>query len=357
MVTSMKAKAESRKSEVKARFMRACGRAVPFRLSPLALRLGAAVAFALALGAAGASAGAQSFPSRPIRFLVPFGPGGVGDITARVVAQKMSASLGQQVIVDNRPSAGGIVATELVARSEPDGYTLLLLNNSHGISQSLFNKLPYDAYRDFVPISTISTFSVVVLASPDSKLRSVKDLIAQAKAAPGKLTVGTIQIGSTQNLSAELFKSMAGIDVLTVPFTNSGAVQTALRSNNVQVAFEITAPVIGQIRSGGLRALAVSTATRYAGLPDVPTVVESGVPGYQVTSWNGVAAPARTPKATIAVLHKAVAVAVNAPDTRTRFRELGADSWATTPEAFREFFAAEIVKWRKVIEGSKIPKQ
>jgi tripartite-type tricarboxylate transporter receptor subunit TctC len=357
MVTNMKAKVGRRKAEVTAWGFYLRRRIESFRLSPFAFRLGTAAAFALALVVTSASAGAQPFPTRPVRFLVPFGPGGVGDITARVVAQKMSATLGQQVIVDNRPSAGGIVATELVARAEPDGYTLLLLNNSHGISQSLFNKLPYDAYRDFAPISTISTFSVVVLVSPDSKLRSVKDLIAQARAAPGKLTVGTIQIGSTQHLSAELFKSMAGIDVLNVPFTNSGAVQTALRSNNVQVAFEITAPVIGQIRSGGLRALAVSPAARYAGLPDVPTVAESGVPGYAVTSWNGVAAPARTPRAIITALNKAITDAVNAPDTRTRFRELGADSWATTPEAFREFFAAEISKWRKVIEAAKIPKQ
>jgi tripartite-type tricarboxylate transporter receptor subunit TctC len=328
-----------------------------FRHSPFALRHWAAAALAALLAFAGAAASAQAYPVRPIRFLVPFGPGGVGDITARAVAQKMSASLGQQVIVDNRPSAGGIVATELVARADPDGYTLLLLNNSHAISQTLFTRLPYDAGRDFVPISTISTFSVVVLVGPDSKLRSLKDLITQAKAAPGKLTVGTIQIGSTQHLSAELFKSMAGIDVLNVPFTNSGAVQTALRGNQVQAAFEITAPVIGQIKSGGLRALAVSPAARFAGLPDVPTVAESGVPGYQVTSWNGVAAPARTPRAVVTALNKAITDAVNAPDTRSRFQDLGADAWATTPDAFRHFFAAEIAKWRKVIEGAKIPKQ
>jgi tripartite-type tricarboxylate transporter receptor subunit TctC len=327
----------------------------PFRLPPFDFRLGMAAAAMLAL--ISASVSAQPFPSRPIRFLVPFGPGGVGDITARAVAQKMGASLGQQVIVDNRPGAGGIVATELVARAEPDGHTLLLLNNSHAISQSLFTKLPYDAARDFAPVSTISTFSVVVLVAPDSKLRTLKDFVAQAKASPGKLTVGTIQIGSTQHLSAELFKSLAGIDVLNVPFTNSGAVQTALRGNNVQVAFEITAPVIGLIKSGSLRALAVSPSARFPGLPDVPTVAEAGVPGYQVTSWNGIAAPARTPRAVVALLHKATAEAVNAADTRQRFQELGAESYASTPEEFRAFFAAEIAKWRKVIETAKIPKQ
>ncbi len=222
---------------------------------------------------------------------------------------------------------------------------------------SLFKKLPYDVAKDFAPVSTISTFSVVILTSPDSPLRSLKDLIAPAKASPGKLTVGTIQIGSTQHLSAELFKSMAGIDVLNVPFPNTGAVLTALRGNNIQVAFEVMAPVIGQIKGGGLRALAVSPATRFAGLPDVPTVAEAGVPGYQVTSWNGIAAPARTPRAIVNVLNKAVTDAVNSADVKQRFQELGVEARSATPEAFREFFATEIVKWNKVIETAKIPKQ
>ena len=312
----------------------------------------------IAVAACSTAAFAQgSYPSRPIRFLVPFGPGGVGDITARAVAQKMSAALGQQVIIDNRPSAGGIIATEIVAKAEPDGYTLLLLNNSHAISQTLFRKLPYDATKAFVPVSTISTFSVVILVPPDSKLRSLKDLIAQAKASPGKLAMGTIQIGSTQHLSSELFKSMAGIDILHVPFTNSGAVQTALRGNQVQIAFEITAPVIGQIKSGGLRALAASPAKRFAGLPDVPTVAEAGVPGYQVSSWNGIAVPAKTPKAIVNRLNQAAVDAVNSPDIRSRFQELGAESRPDTPEGFQKFFAAEVAKWRKVIEGANIPQQ
>jgi tripartite-type tricarboxylate transporter receptor subunit TctC len=314
-----------------------------------------AVFIVLAGVAAGASA--QSYPIKPIRFLVPFGPGGVGDITARVVAQKMSAALGHQVIVDNRPSAGGVIATELVAKSEPDGYTLLLLNNAHAISQTLFRKLPYDVARDFAPVSTISTFSVVVLVSPESPLRSLKELIAQARANPGKLTVGTIQLGSTQNLSAELFKSMAGIDVLTVPFTNTGAVLTALRGNNVQVAFEITAPVIGLVRGGGLRALAVSPPTRFPGLPNVPTVAEAGLPGYEVTSWNGIAVPARTPKATVSLLNRIITEAVTSADVRQRFQELGAEARPSTPEAFRQMLVSEIAKWDKVIEIAKIPRQ
>lgn len=312
----------------------------------------------IAVTACSTAAFAQgAYPSRPIRFLVPFGPGGVGDITARAVAQKMSTALGQQVVVDNRPSAGGIIATEIVAKAEPDGHTLLLLNNSHAITHTLFRKLPYDATKAFMPVSTISTFSVVILVPPDSKLRSLKDLIAQAKASPGKLTMGTIQIGSTQHLSSELFKSMAGIDILHVPFTNSGAVQTALRGNQVQIAFEITAPVIGQIKNGSLRALAASPAKRFPGLPDVPTVSEAGVPGYQVSSWNGIAVPAKTPKAVVNRLNKVIVDAVNSPDVRSRFQDLGAESRPDTPEGFQKFFLAEIAKWRKVIEGANIPRQ
>jgi len=321
------------------------------------LRTRLQVAMLFVLAGIAATAPAQTYPARPVRLLVPFGPGGVGDITARAVAQKVGAALGQQVIIDNRPSAGGVVATELVAKSEPDGYTLLLLNNAHAVSQSLFKKLPYDAAKDFVPISTISTFSVVVLVAPESPLRSLKELISYARSNPGKLTVGTIQIGSTQHLSAELFKSLAGIDVLNVPFQNTGAVLTALRGNNVQVAFEIMAPVIGQVRGGGLRALAVSPATRFPGLPDVPTVAEAGVPGYQVTSWNGVAAPVKTPRAIVARLHRAVADALAAPDIRQRFQELGVEARPATPEEFRELLVAEIAKWKNVIEKANIPRQ
>jgi tripartite-type tricarboxylate transporter receptor subunit TctC len=309
------------------------------------------------LAAVSTTASAQSYPAKPIRFLVPFGPGGVGDITARVVAQKIGASLGQQIVVDNRPGAGGIVASELVAKSAPDGYTLLLLNNAHAVSMSLFKSLPYDTLRDFAPVSSISTFSIVLLVNTDSPIRSVKDLIASAKASPGKLNAGTIQIGATQHLSSELFKSMAGIDIVHVPFTNTGAVLTGLRGGSVQIAFEFIAPVVGQVKAGALRALAVSTRTRFAGLPDVPTVHEAGVPGYEVMSWNGIAAPAGTPKAVIDRLNRAITEALAMPDVKQRFQELAVDARPDTPEGFRKLVASEIVKWGKVIETARIPKQ
>ena len=315
----------------------------------------AALCAALALAAA--DAGAQTFPSRPIRLLVPFGPGGVGDLTARTVAQKMGASLGQQVIIDNRPGAGGIVASELVAKAEPDGYTMLLLNNQHAISMALFKSLPYDTLRDFAPVSPIATFSLVLMVNPDSPLKSAKDLIAAARANPGKLNIGTIQIGATQHLATELFKSMARVDWVHVPYTNTGLLLAGLRGNSVNVAFEFIAPVIGQIRAGQFRALAVTTRSRYSALPDIPTVDESGVPGFEVTSWNGIGVPAKTPRAVIDRLNRAINEALAAPDVKQRFQDLAVETFPGTPDSYRKHIAGEIAKWTKVIETAKIPKQ
>jgi len=313
---------------------------------------------ALALLAAIATGtSAQGFPTKPIRFLVPFGPGGVGDITARVAAQKMSESLGQQVIIDNRPGAGGVVASQVVAKAEPDGYTMLLLNNAHAISMALFKSLPYDTLRDFAPVGSLGTFSLVVMVNPDSPFKSVKDLVASARSNPGKLNVGTIAIGATQHLSTELFKSMAGTDWVHVPYTNTGLLLAGLRSNSVHVAFEFIAPVIGPIKSGQFRALAVSTRNRFSGLPDVPTVQESGVPGFDVSSWNGLGVPAKTPRPIIERLNRALNEALAAPDVRQRFAEQAVDVFPSTPEAYRKHIAAEIAKWTKVIEVAKIPKQ
>ena len=321
-----------------------------FRLSPFAFLLFCALA-------ATAGAAQQSYPTKPIRFLVPFGPGGVGDLTARVVAQRMSATLGQQVITDNRPSAGGIVAAETVAKAEPDGYTMLLLNNQQAISMALFKSLPYDTLRDFAPVGSLGTFSLVVMVTPDSPLKSAKDLIASARGNPGKLNVGTIQIGATQHLSTELFKSMAGVEWVHVPYPNTGLLLAGLRSNSVQLAFEFIAPVIGQIRTGQFRALAVSTRNRYSALPDVPTLHESGVAGFDVSSWNGLGVPAKTPRPVIDRLNKALNEALASPEVKQRFAELAVDTFPSTPEAYRKHIAAEIAKWTKVIETAKIPKQ
>jgi tripartite-type tricarboxylate transporter receptor subunit TctC len=314
-------------------------------------------ACALALAALAAGALAQSYPTRPVRILVPFAAGGVADITARVVSQYMSTAMGQQVLVENRPSAGGIIASEAVAKSEPDGYTLLFLTNGNAVSVSLFKSLPYDTVKDFAPVSTVGFFDLVLVVDSASKIGSVRELVAYSKANPNKLNIGTINPGSTQNLAAELFKSLSGIDAQIVPFKATPAVITALKGGDVQAAFEILAPVMGQIKGGTLKPLAVTSDRRYAGLPDVPTVAESGVPGYQASSWNGIAAPSKTPKPVIERLNREVNAAVAAPEVRKRLGELGVEARAGTPDALRELLVSEIAKWKAVIERAKIEKQ
>ncbi len=300
---------------------------------------------------------AQSYPSKPIRLLVPFGPGGVGDITSRAVMQKMSEAIGQQIIIDNRPSAGGIVATETVAKSDPDGYTLYLMNNTNAVSAAMFKKLPYDTVRDFETVSTIGGFSIVVLVSPDSPVKTTKDLIAQAKASNGKYNIGSINIGTTQHLSAELLKSMAALDMTTVPFNNTAGVLTALRGGSVQIAMEFLPPVLGQIRANTLRAVAVSSLARSPILPNVPTLAESGLPGYEVNSWNGIAAPAKTPKAIVEKLNKEIHAAVNSPLITQRFQELGVSQNLSTPEGMRKVLVGDIAKWNALIDKAKIQRQ
>jgi len=292
-----------------------------------------------------------------VKIVVPFAAGGVADITARVLSQKMSGSMGQQVIVENRPSAGGIIASEAVAKAEPDGYTLLFITNGNAVSASLFKSLPYDTVNDFATVSTVGFFDLVMVVNSDSKIGSVGELIAFSKANPNKLNIGTINIGSTQNLAAELFKSMSGIDAQVVPFKATPAVITALKSNDVAVAFEILAPVLAQIKGGALKALAVTSDKRFAELPNVPTVAESGVRGYQAASWNGVAAPGRTPRAIVDRLNREINAALASSDVKLRLQGLGIDARGSTPEGLRELLVSEIAKWKAVIERAKIEKQ
>jgi tripartite-type tricarboxylate transporter receptor subunit TctC len=303
------------------------------------------------------AAQAQTYPSKPVKILVPFAPGGVADITARVLAQRLSETMGHPVLVDNRPSAGGIVASEAVAKADPDGYTLLFMTNGNAVSASLFKSLPYDTVKDFAPVSTVGFFDIVLLVNTDSPYKTAGDLIAQVKSNPGKFNFGSINIGSTQNLSAELFKSMAGLEVQAVPFKGTPEVIMALKRNDIQLGFEITAPAMAQIKGGAVRAIGIASRKRFAGLPDVPTVTESGLPGYFASSWNAVAAPAKTPPAVIEKLNREINAAMNSPAVKQRLQELGVDAHAGTPDALKDLLAAEIVKWRAVIERAKIPKQ
>ena len=307
--------------------------------------------------AGSAAAFAQEYPTKPVRIIVGFAPGGVADITVRIVAQKLSERLKQQFVVENRPSAGGIIAAEAVAKAPADGYTLLLISNGNAVSASLFKKLSYDPVKDFATVSQIGYFGLAMVTGNESKLKTVKDVVAAAKADPGKLTVGTIGIGSTQHLSAELFKSLAGIDFTVVPFKSSSEVLTALKGGDVQLGFEILAPVMAQVKGGGLRALAVTTQTRFPGLPGVPTVIESGVPGYDVASWNGIAAPVKTSRAVVQLLNKEINAVLALPDVKQRFDELGVVPQGGTPEELGALLTKEIAKWKDVVEKAKIEKQ
>jgi len=308
-------------------------------------------------GAFAVLATAQTWPSKPVRLVVGFAPGGVADITARVVAEKLSGRLGQQVIVDNRPSAGGIVAAEAVARAEPDGHTLLLMTNGNAVSASLFRALPYDTLADFAPVSTLGFFDVAIVVPADSKIDSVQGLLAYAKANPGKLNIGTINVGSTQNLAAELFRSATALDATVVPYKGSPAVITALRGHDVQAAFEMLAPVIPQAKGGAVRILAVTSDRRFPGLPDVPTVAESGVPGYAATSWNAVAAPAKTPRAVVDRLNREINEVLKLQEVVAKLAAQGVTARGGTPEDLRRLVAADVDKWRRVIEQAKIERQ
>jgi tripartite-type tricarboxylate transporter receptor subunit TctC len=300
---------------------------------------------------------AQGFPTKPIRIVLPFGPGGVADISTRALAPELAKGLGQQVVVENRPGAGGVVAASEVARADPDGHTLLLLTNGQATATALFKSLPYDPVNDFAHISTFGFFGLAIVTDAKSPHKTLQEVIAAAKANPGKHNIGSIAIGSTQYLSAALFRSTAGVDMQLIPYKATPEVFIALRNQDVMIGFEILAPVLGQVRSGALRAVAVTGSKRFAGLPDVPTAIESGVAGYEVAAWNGLAAPGKTPRAVIERIAQETAKAVASPDVQKRFADVGVEGRASTPAEFRDFFISESQRWGKVVEAAKIPKQ
>jgi tripartite-type tricarboxylate transporter receptor subunit TctC len=299
----------------------------------------------------------QAYPSKPVRIVLPFGPGGVADITTRTIAPRMSEGLGQQVVVENMPSAGGIRASETVARAAPDGHTLLLLTNGNAVSQALFKSLPYDPMSDFAMISTVGFFSMVFVTRAESPLKSMQEVLAAAKAKPGTLNIGTISPGGTQHLAGELFRSTAGIDAVVVPHKTTGEVVIGVRNGSLDMAVDFVAPLISGIKSGALRPLAVTAGKRFPGLPDVPTAIEAGVAGYDVASWNALAAPAKTPRAAIDRVRAELLKALAHPEVQKRFAELGVEGRPSTPEQLRDFFVSESARWSRVVETAKIPKQ
>jgi tripartite-type tricarboxylate transporter receptor subunit TctC len=314
------------------------------------------------LGAAGpaaalpgfAQAPPSRFPERPITLLVPFGPGGIADLTARAVAEQMARTLGVAIIVDNKPSAGSIVASQAAASARPDGHTLLLMSNGNAVSVGLFKKLPYDTQKDFAPITTLGYFDLGIFVNASSRFATLRDAVAYAKANPGKLNVATITPGSTQHLAPKLFETVAGIDVVSVPYKGSPAVLQALRAGEADLAFEILGPMVSQVSGGAVRALAVSSSQRNPALPDVPTVAQAGVAGYDVASWNALAAPAGTPPEVIERLGRAAREAVASPAVREKLGKLGVRVQASTPAEVQALLGSEIKRWGDVIRKAGI---
>jgi tripartite-type tricarboxylate transporter receptor subunit TctC len=302
---------------------------------------------------------AQTFPSKPIKIVVPNAAGGAADITARTVGQVVSQTIGQAVVVENKPSAGGIVAGEQVARSEPDGHTLLLISSGTAVSASLFKTLPFDTLKDFAPVTTLATFDLAIVVNEGGRFKSFAELLAYGKANPGKLNIGTPQIGTTQNLAAELFKASSGVDAQVVPFNGTPAAITALRGGQLDAAVDILGPLMGQINSKAIRPVVVLGAKRAAALPDVPTARESGgsLANFNVSSWNGLAVPAKTSKDVIARLNREVNAALALPDVKKRMAELNLDAQGSTPEQAGDVLANDIKRWGDVITRAKIEKQ
>ena len=305
----------------------------------------------------GLASAQQSYPSRPVRFVLPFGAAGVADITSRIAAEKLGDKLGQRFVVENQPGPGGIAAARAVLSQAADGYTIGLVTNGTSISAAIYKTLPFDPVKDFACISTIGAFDLFFATNAESEFKTLPDFIKAAREQPGKLNVGTINVGGTQNLAAELLKSLAGVNFQIIPYRGTPDVIVALLRNDVQLLVEFYAPIKSTLGDKKIRAVAGSGTQRSPFLPDVPTAAEAGVPGYEVTSWNGVFAPVGTPAEILALLYKSIHEIVAMPDVKQRYADLGIEAKASTPEQLKARLEGDIKKWAAVIERAGIPKQ
>lgn len=310
------------------------------------------IGVAAALGLAAASVTAQDYPTRPVRLVVPYAPGGPVDIVGRLTAQKLSEALAQQVVVENRAGAGGNIAVELVARATPDGHTLLMgANGTNAINPSLYKKLPVDPEKDLAPISMVASSAMILVVHPSLPVASVKQLIALARAKPGAITYASSGSGSTAHLSSELFKSMARIDLLHVPYKGAGPALTDLVAGHVQTMITAISSTLPYVKAGRLKALGVSSEKRLPILPEIPAVAEQ-LPGYEVITWYGVFAPAGTPRPVIDKLNQALVRVLATPDAQGKLAALGADARTNAPEQFAESVRKERAKWARIIQES-----
>ena len=303
------------------------------------------------------SAAQAAWPEKPIKLVLPFGAGGVADVTSRIMADRLSTKLGQRVVVENMPGPGGINAARAVITAPPDGYTMALVTNGTAISVAAFKTLPFDPAKDFEMVSMVGTFDLVFVVNGESEYKTLADFVKAAKAQPGKLNVGTISVGGTQNLGAELFKSLADVNVQIVPYKNSPDIVVALLRNDVQMMVEFPPAVKGQVADGKLRILATSSPKASPLLPGVPTVDQAGVKGYEVISWNAVGAPKGTPKEVLDTMNKAMHEVLAMPDVKEQFAQVGVEAHASTPAELMMRLTSDIKKWNDVVDKAGIPRK
>ncbi len=319
------------------------------------VRIRARLAVCIALlvsGHCGLAIGQQKYPVRPIRLVLPFPPGGSTDIVARIVGQKITESWGQQVLVDNRPGGGGNVAAEAVARAAPDGYTLFQVNVANAIGASLYPKLNYSLTGDFAPVTQLAATPYVLLAHPSVPAKSTRELVALAKARPGQLNYASAGAGSATHLSGELLKSMAGVNIIHVPYRGTGPAVTALLSGEIELYFAAVPAAVPMVKTGRLRPLGVTSARRAALMPQVPTIAEGGLKGYETGTWHGVLVPAATPRDIALQLSTEIVRILNMPEVREKLVAQGLDPVGDTPEQFGAYIRTEIAKWAKVVAAS-----
>ena len=323
-------------------------------------RLWKTLAAAAGLALAASAAAAQGYPAKPVRIIVPYSAGGFADTGLRALTEALGARLGQTVVVDNRPGAGGAIGVQAVAQAAPDGHTLLLgFDGTLVVYPHLVAKLPFDTLKDFAWVSTMATFDLAIVVADGGRFKTLGELLAYAKANPGKVNIGTPNVGTTQNLAAELFKATAGIDMQVVPFNGTPPVITALRGGQIDAGLDILGPLMPQIASKALRPLAVLGDKRAPQLPDVPAANESGgaLASFKASSWNGLAVPAKTPRDVVARLGREVQAAVAQPDVKQRLLELNLVAQGSTPEQLGSLMASEVKRWSEVIAQAKIPRQ
>jgi tripartite-type tricarboxylate transporter receptor subunit TctC len=309
---------------------------------------------ALALFAASVPAAAQDYPAKPVRLIVPFGAGGPADVYARVLAQHLSENLKQSVIVENRPGAGSIIGTDAVAKSAPDGYTLLVMSNTHTTNESLIASKPFRLMHDFVPVAPVNYSDLIMVVHPSVPAKDLKEFIALAKGKPGALNYASSGAGTPYHMAGELFKAMSGTDIVHVPHKASGEARSAVLGGHVQMMFDAITTMTTNVTAGQVRALATTGTQRSALTPDVPTVAEAGVPGYEATIWLGVMAPAGTPAPVIAKLNAEINKVIARPDVKEAWARQGAVPMVMTPVAFDAYLRADIEKWAKVVAQSGI---